>query len=101
MGVTIEKDYDDVDVYVVGCENCDCGTATFNVAEVQAAFFSNGFNVTSDAVMHNFQAWSKDYKSGYLDEANGYFLFTPCGCNKLRFTAEKINGEDYQHTYEC
>ena len=35
----------------------------------------------------------------FIDEENGYFLFSACGCNPLYFYAEEINGKDYQKTY--
>lgn len=65
-------------------------------------FHSVGFNVTEDAIIHNFEAWLSDFKSGYLDEDNGYFLFTPCGCNPLQFEAMEIKpGAEWQKTYEA
>ena len=39
-------------------------------------FKANGFNVTREAIKHNYEAWSVDCKSGYRDEENNYFLFT-------------------------
>ena len=49
--------------------------------------------------MHNYEAWKNDLKSGYRDDENGYFLFTPCGMNGLRFNATELVGEDWQETY--
>ena len=70
--------------------------------EAILAFFADaGFAVTEEALIHNYEAWRDDYKSGYLDKRNGYFLFTPCGCNPLMFRAERLNGRDYQETYEA
>ena len=64
-------------------------------------FKSHGFNVTREALMHNYHAWRDDYKSGYRDEKNGYHLFTPCGCNPLSFRASELSAEtDWQDTYE-
>ena len=65
-------------------------------------FKENGFNVTKRAVIHNFSAWLGDLKSGYRDEKNGYFLFSPCGCNpfSLRATTLHPKCEDWQQTYE-
>ena len=100
MSVKIEKDGDVLYVYPQGMYSKDKQEAELNVAEVQAAFFSNGFNVTDEAVMHNYDAWCSEKKSGYLDDERDYFLFTPCGSNQLRFSAERINGEDYQRTYK-
>lgn len=63
-------------------------------------FKTKGYNVTEEALLHNFSAWKSDYKSGYRDEENGYFLFSPCGCNPLRFHAEKLKeNAAYQRTY--
>lgn len=60
----------------------------------------HGFNVEWEAIAHNLTAWEKDYKSGY--RGKDYFLFTPCGCNKLRFDVMRlIDGLDWQNTYEC
>lgn len=72
-----------------------------NTANIQKEFKQNGFNVSKTAIIHNFNAWKKDYKSGYRDEKNNYFLFTACGCNPLRFTAERLNEDSigYQKTY--
>ncbi len=53
-------------------------------------FRKNGFNVTPDAIKHNYHAWLGDLKSGYRDEQNGYHLFSPCGCNALRFSATNL-----------
>lgn len=65
-------------------------------------FKEHGFNVTPVAVMHNYEAWCRDYKSGYRDEENGYHLFSPCGCNELRFSATTLDDRmDWQNTYTC
>lgn len=67
-----------------------------------AQFARNGFNVTEEAIEHNFDAWTMDFKSGYRDEENGYWLFTPCGDNPLSFTVERLNPDpscDWQKTY--
>ena len=62
-------------------------------------FKEHGFNVTMDAVMHNFAAWNADYKSGYRGE--DFHLFTPCGCNPLSFRATTLHPscQDWQTTY--
>lgn len=66
-------------------------------------FSENGFNVTEEAIRHNFNAWVLDMKSGYRDNENGYHLFSPCGCNPLSFSATTLHEqcEDWQKTYEC
>lgn len=64
-------------------------------------FKEHGFNVTRDAIIHNFSCWMGDLKSGYRDEKNGYHLFTPCGCNPLSFRVSSLEPElDWQITYE-
>ena len=64
-------------------------------------FKDNGLNVTKEAIMHNYQAWRFDEKSGYRDEENNYHLFSPCGCNPLSFRATTLHEKcaDWQHTY--
>ena len=64
-------------------------------------FQRNGFNVTKEALWHNHCAWKGGFKSGYRDEANGYFLFSPCGENELYFSAMTLNDmcADWQKTY--
>jgi hypothetical protein len=66
-------------------------------------FKKHGFNITKDAIMHNYDAWCVDMKSGYRDEVNNYHLFSPCGCNPLSFRASTLHPkcEDWQHTYVC
>lgn len=73
----------------------------FNLEEVIKEFKANGFNVTEEAIMHNFEAWKGDFKSGFKDVENGYFLFTPCGCNTLCFVACELTEVDWQETYEA
>lgn len=96
---TFKADFD------VTVENGSCTVDSFrnglSYEKVAAAFKRNGFNVTEEAICHNFRAWEADLKSGYLDKENGYFLWTPCGCNPLSFYAEKLNNKEYQKTYTC
>jgi hypothetical protein len=68
-----------------------------------AKFKENGFNVTKEAIQHNFEAWRYDMKSGYRDEVNNYHLFSPCGCNPLSFRVTTLHKqcEDWQTTYTC
>lgn len=87
-------------VFIDNAESCD-RYEDFDVKEVIKEFKTNGFNVTEEAIIHNFEAWKSDYKSGYKDESNGYFLFTPCGCNELSFNATELINEDWQETYEA
>ena len=68
--------------------------------EIIAELKENGYNVTRQALEHNYNAWLADYKSGYRDEENGYFIFTPCGCNNLYFNVTKLDDHfDWQYTY--
>ena len=73
------------------------------VRGIIAEFKEKGFSVTREAIMHNFVAWYAYLKSGYRDDINGYFLFTPCGCNSLSFRATTLDSDldDWQKTYEC
>lgn len=74
-----------------------------DIDKVIAEFQDNGFNVTREAIEHNYNAWRFDMKSGYRDEENGYHLFTPCGCNPLSFRCSSLEEgcEDWQITYVC
>ena len=66
-------------------------------------FAENGFNVSIEAITHNYNCWRGDLKSGFRDEENGYHLFTPCGCNPLSFRISTLHPKcnDWQITYEC
>lgn len=89
-GVSVCYDWDDI----------EGGDVNTTIAIALDAFHKRGYNVTEDAIIHNLTAWRKDLKSGYRDDANGYFLFSPCGCNPLRFNATKLmEGLDWQKTY--
>ena len=72
-----------------------------DINKVIKEFKANGFNVTKEAILHNYEAWLFDEKSGYRDEENGYHLFSPCGCNPLSFRATTLHEKcaDWQHTY--
>ena len=72
------------------------------VRKIIKEFKEHGFNVSEDAVRHNFDAWSRDLKSGYRDENGGYFLFTPCGHNPFSLNATTLCDKvDWQETYTC
>lgn len=64
-------------------------------------FKKHGFNVSSAAIMHNFEAWCAGWKVGYRDEERGYHLFSPCGGNPfiLRATTLEECCTDWQQTY--
>lgn len=73
-----------------------------NVETIIKFFKKNGFNVTKEAILHNFNAYLCDMKSGYRDDVNDYHLFTPCGCNPLSFRLTSLNKNcDWQETYSC
>lgn len=73
---------------------------TISVKRIQKFFKRNGFNVTEEAIMHNFHAYLLDMKSGYRDEENGYHLFTPCCHNPLSFRLTSLNKNcNWQTTY--
>ena len=69
---------------------------------IMEEFAQAGFNVTWEALYHNYSAWLGDLKSGYRDEKNGYHLFSPCGCNPLSFRVSELRDDcsDWQTTYE-
>ena len=73
------------------------------IKKIIAEFKKNGFNITNEAILHNYNAWCRDEKSGYRDEVNNYHLFSPCGCNPLSFRATTLHEKcsDWQHTYTC
>lgn len=66
-------------------------------------FKKHGFNVTPQAIMHNYEAWRDGWKVGYRDEQNGYHLFSPCGGNPLSLRATTLEDccSDWQITYTC
>ena len=72
------------------------------VASIVNKFKKQGFNVTPQAILHNWDAWLRDMKSGYRDEQNGYHLFSPCGCNPFSLRASSLEDccKDWQTTYK-
>ena len=89
--------YDECDM-VLG-ERPDLG----RMDDIIAIFKEQGFNVTKEAILHNFNAWCADLKSGYRDEENGYHLFTPCGHNPFILRATTLHPlcDDWQTTYKA
>ena len=69
--------------------------------EIQAYFKEQGYNVTIEAISYCLENWQSDFKAGYRDDANGYHLFTPCGCNPLSLRLSTLNRlcNDWQTTY--
>ena len=74
-----------------------------DIDDIIREFKDNGFTITKEAILHNYDAWLCDEKSGYRDEENNYHLFSPCGCNPLSFRASTLHKEcdDWQTTYTC
>ena len=98
LTVATDTDYE---IRPKGCENCDnnAGLTIEAMHDIVDEFFANGFAVKLDAIKHNYEAWCSDKKSGFKDEENDVFLFTPCGCNQLRFTASHLTGAEWEETY--
>lgn len=93
-------------VYKTAYENAEvsykCCPYRISVNEVIKKFKKQGYNVTREAIEHNFNAYLMDMKSGYRDEENGYHLFTPCRHNNLSFRLTTLNKNcDWQTTYTC
>ena len=95
-GTCIEREYSVNFRNIVSLNDSD-------IDKIIKEFKENGFNVTKDAILHNFDAWNCDFKSGYRDEENNYHLFSPCGCNPLSFRASTLHPKcaDWQTTYIC
>ena len=64
-----------------------------------AEFAAHGLKVSRRALEHNFFSWVYDFKSGY--RCKRCYLFTPCGCNPLSFTATSLSKycNEWQTTY--
>ena len=71
--------------------------------EIVKFFHGNGYNVTKEAVNWCVENWKIGFKSGYLDQENGYHLFSPCGGNPLSIRLTTLNPlcDDWQTTYWC
>lgn len=50
-------------IRIKNAENCN-HYEDFNIEEVIKVFAEHGFNVTEEAVMHNYEAWKGDFKVG-------------------------------------
>lgn len=88
--------------YKEAAVNYKCYPSKISVNEVIKKFKKQGYNVTKEAIEHNFRAYLADAKSGYRDEKNGYHLFTPCRHNRLSFRLSTLNKNcDWQITYTC
>lgn len=91
------------DIYPDGCYSCDenAGLTMDDMQKIADEFEANGYFVEVKAIEHNYEAWCRDEKSGYKDETNDVFLFSPCGCNRLRFSASHLTGAEYEKTYSA
>lgn len=59
-----------------------------------------GFNIEREGVEHNYKSWRMDLKSGYRGKE--CHVFSPCGCNPLRYSISKLDDRvDWQTTYHC
>ena len=90
--------------YCVNVEDRFVGKLTKEqLNDIVEKFQKHGFNVTKQAIIHNYAAYMGGMKSGYLDKENGYHLFTPCSLNPLSFRACQVNKhfEEWQTTYCC
>lgn len=103
MKVELGYTSDNIRVCDIWLEDFPDATVTkqLDLYAIQDEFYKHGFDVTLEAIAHNYEAWCRDLKSGYLDEENSYYLFTPCGCNMLSFRASEYVGKDWQKTYTC
>ena len=91
---------DEYEIFPKGFESDSQHPENLPYDEIIAELTENGYNVTRQALEHNYNAWLADCKSGYRDEENGYFIFTPCGCNNLYFNVTKLDDHfDWQYTY--
>lgn len=53
-----------------------------------------GLDLPEEAFAENFDAWKNDYKSGHI--YGDFHIFSPCGCNPLRFSVSLNVGLDWQ-----
>ena len=111
---TVDMNIFVVDTYIEdGVQNCSItckhypsewnGTPTdiSFVHQIVRIFDKYGFDVSSDAIIHNLEGFYDDCKCGYRDEENGCFLFTPYGECKLVAMPLIEGAEDWQETYEA
>lgn len=56
-----------------------------------------GLDLPKEAFAENFDAWKNDYKSGHI--YGDFHIFSPCGCNPLRFSVSLNFGLDWQKEY--
>lgn len=56
-----------------------------------------GLDLPEEAFEKNFDAWKNDYKSGHI--YGDFHIFSPCGCNPLRFSVSLNVGLDWQKEY--
>lgn len=79
-----------------------CYPKKISIERIQKFFKEQGYNVTEEAIKHNFSAYSYGMKSGYRDEENDYHLFTPCNLNPLTFSLTTLSKfTNWQTTYKC
>lgn len=92
--------YEEYDVLVGHPDSLSTG----QIDQICEEFKANGFNVTHEAICHNYEAWAAGMsKAAYRDEKNGYHLFTPSCDNPFILRASTLNDlcKDWQITYIC
>lgn len=75
-----------------------------DIRNIIKEFAEHGLKVSRKAIMHNYECWLGDLKSGFRDDKNGTHLFTPCRHNPLQFHATSLGTHsscDWQETYYC
>ena len=93
--VTVGKPYKEYDVFI-GYKRL----TEEDIKDIITEFGANGFKVSRRQILHNYNAWLGDYKSGCRGKST--HLFTPCGCNPLSFRATTLSKRcDWQTTYEA
>lgn len=70
-----------------------------NISELASIFNWYGFKVTEDAIRYNYENWSEDYKSEFVDEENKVSTFSPCGCNPFRIYVNELAPDHNRRTY--
>jgi len=92
--VISEIDYIPVDDSEHGQGRKEIGKSTmidfYNLVKIAK---ENGFDIPTEAFIHNYEAWRCDFKSNY--NHNGICCYTPCGCNDLSFSLMVSATETY------
>ena len=81
----------DGDILIAEIEGVSCPKEAAAVAQ------KIGLDLPEEAFAANFEAWTNDYKSGHI--YGDFHIFSPCGCNPLRFSVSLNVGLDWQNEY--